>query len=113
MATWMMVFWLSFKSVLTAQKACAGDEDREASTWGMAVLATLSGLAVGVFFLSFNFHYVLWTAFGLSGAYHRSVLKRHPEATVRGSFRDFVLVTGGDLAILAFVYVYGWSKGVQ
>jgi hypothetical protein len=113
MATWMMVFWLSFKVVLTAMKASSGDEDREASIWGMAVLATLSGLAIGVAFLSFNFHYVLWTAFGLSGAYYRSVLERHPEATVRGGLRDLVLVTSGNLALLAFVYMYTSIKGIE
>jgi len=113
MVTWMMVFWLSFKIVWTVLKVCSGDKDREASTWGMAVLATLAGLAVGVAFLSFNFHYVLWTAFGLSGAYHRSALKRHPEATVRGTFLDVAMVTGGNLALLAFVYVYATIKGVQ
>jgi O-Antigen ligase len=113
MATWMMVFWLSFKIVLTALKVCADDKDREAATWGMAVLAMLSGLAVGVAFLSFNYHYVLWTVFGVAGAYHRSVLTRHPEATVRGTFRDLVLVTGGNLALLAFIYTYTSIKGIQ
>jgi O-antigen ligase len=117
MATWMMVFWLSFKIVLTAQKVCAADTDRdtdrEASIWGMALLATLSGMAVGVAFLSFNFHYVMWTAFGLSGAYYQSVIKNYPEAMVRGRFLELATVTVGNLALLAFIYTYATLKGIR
>jgi hypothetical protein len=113
MGTWMMVFWLSFKIVLMAQKVCVADTDREAAIWGMAMLATLSGLAVGVAFLSFNYHYVMWTAFGLSGAYYQTVIKSHPEAMVRGGFRDLATVTGGNLALLAFLYTYATLKGIR
>ncbi len=113
MAAWMMVFWISFKIVLTALKACKDDADREASTWGLGVLAVLSGLAAGVFFLSFNFHYVLWTVFGLSGAYHQSVLRKHPEATVHAGLRDLATVTAGNLVLLAGVYSYVTLRGIE
>ena len=44
--------------------------------WATALLAAFAGLGVGMFFLSFAYHYVLWIYLGLSGA--RCVAFRWP-----------------------------------
>ena len=50
----------------TAPEVLAGADLTRA--WAIGLLAAFIGLAVGIFFLSFTYHYVLWIYLGLSGA---------------------------------------------
>ncbi|HLK35608.1 MAG TPA: O-antigen ligase family protein [Polyangiaceae bacterium] len=77
-----------------------------ARPWAMALLAAFAGLTVGIFFLSFTYHYVLWIFFGLSGALYSSVRTHYPSFAVRLTLKDFVFVFLIDVTIIAFVYAY-------
>jgi len=74
--------------------------------WAMALVAALSGLLVGIFFLSFAYHYVLWVYVGLSGALYSAVRRHDPEFEVGFGWRDLWLVAAVDLAIIVAVFVY-------
>ena len=74
--------------------------------WSMAMLAAFVGLAVGLFFLSFTYHYVLWIYVGLSGALYSAVRRHDPSFRVRLGWRDLALVAAGCLAIIGLVYLY-------
>ena len=74
--------------------------------WAMALVAALSGLLVGIFFLSFAYHYVLWIYVGLSGALYAAVRRHDPEFEVGFGWRDLGLVAAIDLSIIAAVLVY-------
>jgi len=74
------------------------------------MLASFAGLAVGIFFLSFTYHYVLWIYIGLSGALYATVRAHHPGLNVRFGLVDAVLVVAADVVVLASVYLYTrWS----
>jgi O-antigen ligase len=77
-----------------------------ARPWAMALLAAFAGLAVGIFFLSFTYHYVLWIYIGLSAALYSAVRAHYPPFRVRFGLRDLALVVTADIAVVAFVYVY-------
>lgn len=74
--------------------------------WSMALLAAFVGLAVGMFFLSFTFHYVLWIYLGLSGALYSAVRRHDPSFRVHLRWPDMAIVAAGCAAIIGFVYLY-------
>jgi len=77
-----------------------------ARPWAMGLIAAFAGLAVGIFFLSFTYHYVLWIYIGLAGALYSAVRTHHPSLRVRFGARDLAFVTGLDVAIVALAYAY-------
>jgi len=83
-----------------------------ASAWAMALLAAFAGLAIGIFFLSFTYHYVLWIYLGLSGALYSAVRRHDPSFRVQLKQRDFALIGGIALSIIVFVFFYTrWKVG--
>ena len=61
----MLIFsalvYLSMKAPLTVLRtAPVSPEGAQARIWAMTLLAAFAGISVGVFFLSFNYHQVLW-----------------------------------------------------
>ena len=77
-----------------------------ARPWAMALLAAFAGLSVGIFFLSFSYHYVFWIYVGLSGALYSATRTHDPTFRVRFELRDFVAVVLADLGIIVMVYLY-------
>ena len=80
--------------------------------WAVALIAAFIGLAVGIFFLSFTYHYVLWIYLGLSGALYSAVRKHDSTFRVRLSGVDLALITLANVAIIVFVFFYTrWKLG--
>jgi O-antigen ligase len=77
-----------------------------ARPWAMALLAAFAGLSVGIFFLSFAYHYVLWIYLGLAGALFSAVKAHDPSFRVRFGLRDLALVVAADVGIILTVYLY-------
>jgi hypothetical protein len=77
-----------------------------ARPWGMALLASFAGLAVGIFFLSFTYHYVLWIYVGLSSALYSAVRTHRPDFRVRFGLRDLGIVVGVDIVMIILLYLY-------
>jgi len=77
-----------------------------ARPWGLALIASFAGLAVGIFFLSFSYHYVLWIYIGLSGALYGAVRAHYPAFKVRLGLPDLALVFAIDIAIIVGLYLY-------
>ncbi len=82
------------------------DEALVARRWAMAYLAAFAGLAVGIFFLSFSYHYVLWIYLGLAGALYSAVRTHAPWFRVRLRGFDVGAIAAIDGAIIVFVYFY-------
>lgn len=104
---WSILLYLSVKGpLITLKRVADRPEAAVAKTWAMALVAACFGLYVGIFFLSFTYHYVLWIYFGLCGAFY-SAMKRHdPEFEVRFGWKDFALLFAGDLALTVLLFVY-------
>lgn len=112
MSLWGIVLWLTVKICrqATERGSLEGDFSEAIQTWGVALLAAFTGLTVGIAFLTFNYHFVLWTFIGLVGAFYRCWAGTHPSAVVRIGPKDFLLVVGSDLLILGFLYCYARLK---
>jgi len=79
---------------------------RPARAWAMALLAAFAGLAVGIFFLSFAYHYVLWIYIGLAGALYSAVRRHDPSIRVVLGVRDFAFVAATNLVMIVAIYFY-------
>jgi O-antigen ligase len=80
--------------------------------WAVALLAAFIGLSVGIFFLSFTYHYVLWIYLGMSGAFYGAVRRHDPTFSVRLKGADFALILLINVAIIVFVFFYTrWKLG--
>jgi O-antigen ligase len=76
-----------------------------ARPWATALLAAFAGLGVGIYFLSFSYHYVLWIYIGLSGALYMAVRSHLPSFKVRFGWGDFALVAALDAAVVLCTYL--------
>jgi hypothetical protein len=74
--------------------------------WAIGLLAAFMGLCVGIFFLSFTFHYVLWIYLGLSGALYSAVRRHVPSFRVRLTTVDLSLIAALNVTIIALVFFY-------
>lgn len=72
-----------------------------AETWGMALLASFTGIVFQINTLSFTYHSVLWIFFGLIGAWTGAVRHHAPEFTVRLTWKDLGGIFVGCLAYVA------------
>jgi O-antigen ligase len=77
-----------------------------ARPWAMGLIAAFAGLAVGIFFLSFTYHYVLWIYIGLSGALYSAVRSHCESFKVRFGLRDLAVVLTINAAIIGLVHAY-------
>jgi hypothetical protein len=63
--------------------------------WGMALLASLSGILFQINTLSFAYHSVLWLFLGLVGAWYSAIRHHVPEFRIRFGWKDALLVLAG------------------
>lgn len=110
MVAWLSVFWLTVKVPLTVSRSVHEPEGAVARIWAMALLSSMAGMAVGIFFLSFNYHYVLWIYVGISGAFYAAVKRHKPNFQVRYGWKDFACIAVGNLGLLAALFVYTARK---
>jgi O-antigen ligase len=114
MLVFSVIVYLSAKIPIVVLRDVAATEGGPsgasiARPWAVALLAALAGLAVGIFFLSFTYHYVLWIYIGLSGALFSAVRAHATSFRVRFGLRELALLAGADVAIIVLVHAYtGW-----
>lgn len=82
------------------------DDAAVARRWATAYLAAFAGLVVGIFFLSFSYHYVLWIYLGLAGALYSAVRSHAPWFRVRLRLLDGLAIGVIDALIIVAVYLY-------
>jgi O-antigen ligase len=87
-------------------------EAATARSWAMALMASMVGLVTSAVFLSLTYHPILWIFLGMIGALYASVRKHQPDFRVAFRLRDLVLVSGLDVAFIAFIAVYLRLKGI-
>jgi O-antigen ligase len=110
---WSAVLYVSIKTLLLAVLRYRGvEEARVALAWGLALLASLAGLCVGIFFLSFSWHHVFWIYMGLVGAYYSAIRTHDPDFRIRMGWLDWLIITGVGTMVLTILYLYLRLKGV-
>lgn len=107
MLLWTSVLYLSYKIVLTVLYRFDDDPAAKvAKAWAMALLASLIGMCVGIFFLSFCYHIGLWVYIGLCGALYQACRTHDPTFVIRFDRKDALRIVGIDLALLVVIFAY-------
>jgi hypothetical protein len=101
------IMYLSVKVPWAALRRYENDPAaRVAKTWSMALLASIVGLVVGAFFLSFTYHFVLWIHVAMVGAFYICVRNHDQSFEVSLELRDLVAVLAIDFALLGAIFMY-------
>jgi hypothetical protein len=110
MALWTAVLYLAFKIPLQALRAgAAGSEPLVAPVgraWALAILAALTGMTVGMLFLSYAYKEALWAFLGVTGALHQAIRRHAPSFRVRFGLADVAVVLAVDVAMLVGLALY-------
>ena len=95
-------------NVLTFEFAPEDQEGPAVQSLAMAMLAAFAGLIIGIFFLSWTYHYVLWIHFGLIGSLYGVMRTKYPNFRVKLTKKEVGAVFVG---ILVFLVV--WSFHIK
>lgn len=106
---WSGIVWTSLKIPIVAIKnVTLSPEIRAIAT---SLLVSFTGIAVGIFFLSFTYKQLLFVWFGLAGALYLIVREADPTVRVRFGFKDAAGVAAADLLVITLLYVYTRARG--
>jgi hypothetical protein len=106
---WSGIVWTSLKiPITTIRKTTLSPEIRTIAT---SLLVSFTGIAVGIFFLSFTYKQLLFVWFGLAGALYIIVREADPTVRVRFGFKDAAGVALADLGVISLLYVYTRARG--
>ncbi len=103
---WTGLVWASVKIPLKIVIAAPTGLDPAIRTMAAAILVSLAGMSVGIFFLSFTFKQLLFVWLGMPGALYGIVRKRHPSFVVRIGWRDCVGVACFGICVMSAIYVF-------
>jgi O-antigen ligase len=105
---WSVIIYITTKVPISAMRRLRelGPEAAVARTWAMGTLGAICGLLVGIFFLSFSYHPVLWIFIGLSGALYGTMKAHDPAWRFRFGWRDLVIIFFSDIAFIILMYIY-------
>lgn len=112
-AVWSCVIYLGVKIPLSCLKALKDKEGKkfdEARHLSTALLASMIGLVLGSYFLSFSFHAILWIYVGLTGALAGLVRKLVPEYRVGISGKELGAIVGANVTLLTVIFLYAKYK---
>lgn len=79
--------------------------------WSLALFASFCGTLVGIFFLSWTYHYVLWVFFGIAGALYSTVRTTDRHFEVKVSRLELGGLAGACLAMMIGLRLYLRLKG--
>jgi hypothetical protein len=105
--------YVTLKVSFTAMRRYTGDTPQalQIRAWAMALLSGFAGMMVGIFFLSFTYHYVLWIYFGLSAAYYCAIRGTDPTFKVSLGWRDLGRILLADVALVIAIFAYTKNAG--
>jgi hypothetical protein len=85
---------------------------RAATAAGVAflLLSSFAGMCIGVFFLSFAYHYVYWTYVGLSGALYGAIRLHDPKFKVSLSWNEVGGLVAAEAIGLGLLFIYVSTK---
>jgi len=107
MMLWTALVFASIKIPWTALKRYEHRPEADvARAWAMALIASMMGMLAGVFFLSFNYHYVLWIWLGMAGAFYSAVRTHDPDFRVRLTGHDLAGLAVVNAVLIAAIFVY-------
>ncbi|WP_437327676.1 O-antigen ligase family protein [Sorangium sp. So ce381] len=112
MFAWTAMIYLTLKiSLVALSRYEHGAQFAMIRAWAMGMLAGFCGMMVGIFFLSFTYHYVLWIYFGLAGSFYCAVKSVDPSFSIKFEKRDVYRLILANVGLVIALTLYTKSKG--
>jgi hypothetical protein len=108
------IIYLCLKTMVSVLRYDFEDDDVEGAkikSLAMAMLAVFAGIGIGIFLLSWTYHFILWIHFGLAGSLYAVMKKNYPTFKVKLSLKEFVAIGGVWSCILVGFSIHIWRKG--
>jgi O-antigen ligase len=108
---WSSLMYVSMKIPFTVATRTFPGMDPRLPAYGRSLLVSFLGICVGIFFLSFCYHTMLFVYFGMSGALYSLAKNADPRFDVKVSGKEIAYVAGVDLLLMTWLFVYTRYKG--
>ena len=110
-----MIIYLSLKTLIVGLREISGVPGAAAAqVWGMALLASMSGIVFQILTLSFAYHPVLWIFIALVGAWSSAIRHHRPSFAIRITTTDaFWVIVGCMMFVFIGLPVFLRLKGAQ
>jgi hypothetical protein len=106
------IMYLSFKTLIVGLRELRHVPGTDAATtWGLALLASMAGIVFQINTLSFAYHAVMWIFFALCGAWYGAIRYHLPNFQVRMTWRDFFIVIGLCVGYIGLLPLWLRYKG--
>ncbi|MBK8253188.1 MAG: O-antigen ligase family protein [Polyangiaceae bacterium] len=109
---WMVIVYTVMKMMILAlqrYKNVPGGEMIRA--WALALFASFCGTLVGIFFLSWTYHYVLWIYFGIAGGFYTMIRTTDRNFEVKISRGEYGLIIGICIGLMVGLRLWLRLKG--
>ena len=111
MILWSILVYVSMKIPFTVAFGRLPGLDPRLRPFGMALFVAFCGILIGITFLSFCYHAMLFIYFGLAGALYGAAKQTAPAIQIKVSKKEIALVALIDAVLLVFLFVYTRIKG--
>lgn len=98
--------WIALRRYGASSNLADPESLAMARAWAMAMLAAMIGMAVGIFFLSFAYHYILWVYFGLLAAFYCTLKRHDPDFHVRLGPLDWTAIVTADTLLVVIMFFF-------
>lgn len=106
MLLWSLVMYVTLKIPFVLAFRTPLGTDPRIKEFATAVFVSLCAFMVGIAFLSFAYHGLLWIYIGLVGALYGVAKEQNPAFEVKLVRKEVGWVAGADAVILAFLFVF-------
>ena len=103
----MCIVYISLKIPITALGRYKDrPEARIATVWSMSLLAAFAALCIGIFFLSFTYHHILWIYLGLSGGLYKAIRTHDRDFKVTIRFTEYLIMLVTMVVFVVGLWLY-------
>ena len=111
MVIWTALVYISVKIPWTIAFRPTWEMDRRLPAYGLALLTSFCGILIGVFFLSFCYHAMLFIYFGMAGALYGVAKQSSPSFNVTVKPKELAFLAAFDAMLIVLLFVYTRIKG--
>jgi O-antigen ligase len=108
---WFALVWSSVKIPWEVAFRPPWGMDPRLYPFSIALITSFAGIMVGIFFLSFTYHPMLFVYYGFCGAYYGAVKRSAPHWDVKMGQKDWTWVSVAATLTITVIFVYTRIKG--
>ncbi len=108
---WFAVLWSSVKIPWEVAFRPPWGMDPRLYPFSIALVTSFAGILVGIFFLSFTYHPMMFVYYGFCGAYYGAVKRSAPHWEVKFTSKDWKWTSVAATTAITVIFLYTRFKG--